>query len=168
MNANPFRLAARVVLSAGLIIYMAIDALFTLLLWPAIARLSRLKLLQQVGAAIGRLPPYAVLVLLAVPFIIIEPIKVFALYWIASGHLTQGPVLLVAAHVLSILICDRIYHAGHAKLMQIGWFKVLMDWLVGLRDRGLAWIRSSAIWIAVHRAAHSLRRRIAAALKTIG
>jgi hypothetical protein len=167
VKANPLRLAARVALSACVILYMALNALFSLLLWPAIAQLSRLTLFQRLGAGIARLPPYAVLVLLAVPFIIIEPIKVFALYWIASGHLTQGSLLLVAAHILSILICDRIYHAGHAQLMQIGWFKILMDWLIGFRDRGVAWIKSSAVWIAVRNAAQRLRRRVAAAIKTI-
>ncbi|MDB5562166.1 MAG: hypothetical protein JWN11_1584 [Hyphomicrobiales bacterium] len=167
-GGGPFRLVGRIIVSIVLIVYMAIDAILTLLLWPAIAQLSRLRLFQRLGEGIARLPPYVVLVLLAIPFILIEPVKVFAVYWIASGHLMQGPVLLVAAYVLSILICDRIYHAGHAKLMQIGWFKTLMDWLIGLRNRGVGWIKSRPAWVAVSQAVANLRRRVVAAFRTIG
>lgn len=172
-SPNPARFApVRVVLptvaSVVIVIYMAVDAILTRLLWPTIAQLSRLMFFQQIGEAIARLPPYAVLVLLAVPFILIEPVKVFALYWLASGHFVQGALLLVAAYVLSVLICDRIYHSGHAKLMQIGWFKRLMDWLIGLRSRGVAWAKSQPVWVAVSRTVSNLRRRIIAVWRTIG
>lgn len=160
----PIRAVLRAILSFCVIVYLLADELFTRLLRPAIVWLSNLSIFRRIGAGIAALPPYGVLVLLAIPFIIIEPAKVFALYWIASGHLVQGPVLLVLAYVISILSCDRIYHSGHAKLMQIGWFNRLMDWLIALRNRGLAWVRSTAAWRTAGAIVSGVRKRILALL----
>lgn len=159
------RTAGRGVLSLCVVVYVVIDELLTGILWPAIAGLSRLRIFKLIGDAIASLPPYGVLVLLAIPFVVIEPVKVFSLYWIATGHYVQGSVLLVLAHVLSILSCDRIYHSGHAKLMQIDWFKRLMTWLVGLRDWALGWVRSTAIWRSVSGAVKAIRKRIVALVR---
>jgi hypothetical protein len=161
------RLIVRFVLACCVTIYMVIDELLTRVLWPAIAFLSRLPIFKAVGDLIARLPPYGVLALLAVPFIIIEPAKVFALYWAASGHVVQGLLLLIASYVISILTCDRIYHSGHAKLMQIGWFKTLMTWLIGLRDRAIGWIKASPAWIAVRKAARSIRDRFRVLVRSL-
>ena len=95
-----------------------------------------------------RLPPYAALVAFAVPFIIIEPIKAFALYWLGIGHVVKGSMLYVLAHIASIVIVERIYHAAHEPLMRIGWFKKLMTWLAEIRDIGVKWAKSTAIWQA--------------------
>jgi hypothetical protein len=159
------RVLGRGVLSLCVVVYVVIDELLTGILWPAIAGLSRLRIFKLIGDVIAGLPPYGVLVLLAIPFVIIEPVKVFALYWTATGHFVQGPVLLMLAYVLSILSCDRIYHSGHAKLMQIDWFKRLMVWLVGLRDWALGWVRSTAIWRTVSGAVKAIRKRIVALVR---
>jgi len=52
----------------------------------------------------------------------------------------------VFAHLVSLLTLDRIYHAGHTQLMQIGWFARLMTWLISLRDRAFAMARSTPAW----------------------
>jgi hypothetical protein len=50
------------------------------------------------------------------------------------------------AYLVSLVVVERIYHAGRAKLKTIAWFAKLMDWLTGIRDRLLAWVRASRIW----------------------
>ena len=105
-----------------------------------------MKLFERLGALIGASPPYLVLVYLAVPLILIEPMKVYALVLFATGHLISGAVLLLIAQVLSLLICERIYHAGHGPLMRIGWFRLLMGWIIALRDKALARVKSSPAW----------------------
>jgi hypothetical protein len=96
-------------------------------------------------------------VLLAVPFIVIEPAKVFALYWGAVGHPVQGLILLIIAQVVSILTCDRIFHVGYQPLMRIGWFKRLMGWLIGLRDKALGWAKATEVWKAAAAMIRSVR-----------
>ena len=57
----------------------------------------------------------------------------------------------------SILIVERVYHAAHAPLMRIGWFKRLMDWLIELRRIGTEWAKSTAVWQAAARIATNVR-----------
>jgi hypothetical protein len=124
---------------------------------PLIAWLSRRRIFETIGELIGRAPPYLVLVLLIVPFVMIEPLKLFALYWIAVGHIYQGTVLLVFSHVLSIFTLDRIYHTGKHQLAKIGWFARLMGWLVGLRDWAFGWVKHTAAWKAAAQLASGAR-----------
>jgi hypothetical protein len=151
------RSVARFFVTVAVVGYTVLDELLFPLVRPVIRWLGRLQLFQLIAVGIARLPPYAVLVLLAVPFVIIEPIKVFAVYWGATGHVIQGGALLIVAHVVSILTCDRIYHSGHAQLMKIIWFARLMAWLVRLRDKAFTWARSTAAWRAASAMARSVR-----------
>lgn len=150
MHANPLvsvvRAVARFVVAIAVVIYTLLDELLFPLVRPLLRWLGALQLFQRLGALIQRLPPYVVLALLAVPFIIIEPAKVVALYWIATGQVVLGVVALGLAQVISLLTCERIFHVGHEPLMRIGWFKALMGWLFGLRDKALDWVRATQVW----------------------
>jgi hypothetical protein len=137
--------------------YSILDTLLFPVFRPLIRWLSGVRLFEAIGALIVRLPPYVVLLILAVPFVVLEPLKVFALYWFALGHLIQGGALLIVAHGLSILTLERLYHAGKPQLMQIGWFARIMGWLGGLRDRALEIARSTAAWQWSARVAADLR-----------
>lgn len=140
------RAIVRFVVTIAVVIYTLLDELVFPLVRPLLNWLGELRLFQRLGILIASLPPYLVLLLLAVPFVVIEPAKVYALYLGATGHVIEGVVLLLVAQVVSLLTCERIYHVGHAKLMQIGWFKRLMDWIFALRDKALAWAKSTALW----------------------
>ncbi len=150
MQSSPvvraIRAVARFVVAIAVVAYTLLDELVFPLVRPLLRWLGDLQLFQRLGALIQRLPPYAVLVLLAVPFVVIEPVKVVALYWIATGQVILGIVALGLAQVVSLLTCERIYHVGHEPLMRIGWFKALMGWLFGLRDKALALVRATAGW----------------------
>jgi len=142
----PLRVALRIVLSVLLILWTLLEAILLPILRPLLSALSSLRLFELIGAGLGRLPPYGALVAFAVPFIIIEPIKAFALYWFGIGHLVQGGILYILSHIASIVIVERIYHAAHEPLMRIGWFKRLMTWLAEIRRIGVDWAKSTAIW----------------------
>ncbi|MGH6858424.1 MAG: hypothetical protein ACRECP_12525, partial [Methylocella sp.] len=92
------------------------------------------------------LPPYAILGLLAVPFAFAEPAKFYALYLMTEGHFETGLVTIAMAYLVSLLIVERIYHAGHAKLKTIPWFAKIMAWLTGINDLLLAWARATQVW----------------------
>jgi hypothetical protein len=142
------RAVARFIVAVLVVGYTLLDELLFPLFRPVIRWLTGLQLFQRIGAAIGRLPPYGALLLLAVPFALIEPVKLLALLVIASGRVVEGTVLLLIAHALSLLICERIFHAGYVPLMRIGWLKALLGWLFALRDRAIAWGKGTAIWKA--------------------
>ncbi|MFC3691995.1 hypothetical protein [Chenggangzhangella methanolivorans] len=143
--------------AALVLAYDALDALFGPLVRPIIGWAAGLRLFQRIGDWIAGLPPYGALALLAVPFAAIEPFKFVALYWIAEGHFVTGAVALVAAHLSSLLICERIFHAGKARMLEIGWFARGYGLLVALRERALAWVRGTAAWRAAASAAARVR-----------
>ena len=140
------RAIGRFVVGIFVVAYAILDTLLFPLFRPLIRYLSGLRLFEAVGALIVKLPPYLVLLILAVPFVVLEPLKVFALYWFALGHLIQGGILLVIAHGASILTLERLYQAGKPQLMKIGWFARVMAWLGGLRDTALNFAKSTAAW----------------------
>jgi hypothetical protein len=161
------RAIGRAIVTVVVVVYTLLDDVLFPLLRPILRWLGRLRVFETIGAVIGRLPPYLVLVLFAVPFIIIEPVKIFALYRGAVGHPIQGLILLGIAQVASILICERIYHVGKGQLMKIGWFARLMAWIFALRERAFAWAKSTAAWQAGAAMARSVRLWFAGVLASI-
>lgn len=144
-------LVGRAIATVVVVVWTLLDELLFPLFRPLIRWLSGLRLFEMIGDLLGRLPPYVVLICLAVPFILIEPLKLLALYWMASGLVIRGTLLLIFSHILSILTLDRIYHAGHAQLMKIGWFARLMGWVIGLRDGVFGWVKATTAWQAARR-----------------
>jgi hypothetical protein len=160
-SANPaiaaLRFIARLIATIVVVVWAVLDELLFQPLRPLVRWLSGLRLFEAIGALIGRIPPYGVLVLLAVPFVLIEPLKIVALYWIATGLFIRGVLLMIFSYVLSIFTLDRIYHSGKAQLAKIGWFARLMAWVVGLRDWAFGWVKATAAWQAAARIARSAR-----------
>src|SRR6266446_2072132 len=77
-------------LAAPFIILAAIVILLEDWLWQDLARLAaaigRLPLLRSIEALIIRLPPYPALLFFATPALLLVPLKIVALYFIAHGH----------------------------------------------------------------------------------
>ncbi len=93
---------------------------------------------------IQKLGPYTCLALLAVPLMLVEPLKLVALFVAGKGHWLAGTWMIVAAYVGSLLIVERLFRTVKPKLMLISWFATLWTWLVGLRDKAIASVRGSA------------------------
>lgn len=128
------------------VLYLVIDAIFAPIFRPLFRWIIKLGYVIRFQEAVAALPPYAILASLAIPFAFAEPAKLIALYLLAAGHLTSGLVMTALAHLVTLVIVERIYHAGEAKLRTIPWFAKLMDWLIGVRDRLLAWARTTPVW----------------------
>lgn len=152
--------------AALILIYDALEAVFGPIIRPITTALGRLRLFQRIGDGIAAMPAYGVLLLLAVPFAVIEPFKFISLYWLEQGRFMLGGIALVTSHLASLLICERIFHAGKAKLLTIGWFARGYGVIARLRDEALGWLRTTAAWQAatalVERARSGVRRLIRA------
>ena len=104
------------------------------------------RLIQAVGRGLASLPAYAILVLRAAPFGAEEVVKIYAFVLMGGGHFVSGFILYIACHIFAILVCERIYRAGEQKLMTIPWFAKLMTWLIGYKDRLVAWVNSTELY----------------------
>ena len=127
-------------------LYVVLDALIAPLFRPIMRGLSRLQLVQRLERGIHLLPPYVILVLLFVPFGVAELAKVYALLLMAEEHVRTGVTIFIGAYIVSILVCERIFHAGRDRLMEIGWFRRLFDWVMAIKARILAWFHKTAVW----------------------
>jgi hypothetical protein len=143
-----FGLRRLLVLAADAIVvlYIVLDGIVAPVFGPLLRLVARLRFVLRLQDAVAALPPYAILVLVAVPMLIAEPAKLYALWLLSRGLFWAGIATITTAYVLSLVIAERIYHAGRTKLRTIAWFARLMDWLTSIRDYILAFLRASWIW----------------------
>ena len=144
-------------------VYFAIDALVFSLLKPLVRKISNLEIFRFIPPWIASLGPYSTLALFVIPLAILEPIKPFSAYLIASRHFSAGILLLFSGEVLKIIVVEHIFHIGKDKLMTIKsfariyayvtgwvtWFRALPPWqAVGSRFRTFAkWAHKLRLWI---------------------
>lgn len=115
---------------------------------PLGRRVANLRLIKALERGVARLPPYAALAVLAVPFAIADPLKIAGLYWMGTGHFALGLTTLGFAYGASFVIVERIYHAGRPKLLTIKWFATIMAFAASLKDAALARLRTTRVWVA--------------------
>jgi hypothetical protein len=137
--------------------YLLLSDLIGPVLAPVIRWLAGLRLFVRLRSLLEALTPYQALVVLAVPFLILEPLKLLALVVIARGHVVTGTAGLVGLHGLSLLSTERLFAVVKPKLLTIRWFAYLWGYVVLIRDDLIRRVRSSWIWALVLDA-----RRIAA------
>lgn len=134
------------VAKAVVVVYVILDGIVSPVIRPLLRWVARLRFVIRLQDIVAELPPYAILVLLIVPLAFAEPAKIYALVLMGEGHFATGLATMAMAYLVSLVVVERIYHAGQAKLKTISWFAKLMDWLTGIRDRLMAWARASRFW----------------------
>lgn len=127
-------------------VYVVLDDILTPIFQPLARWVGTLPLVLRLQKIATDLPPYGILGLLALPLAIAEPAKIYGLYLVGTGHWIAGLVVLALAYFVSLVVVERIYSVGKAKLRTIRWFASVMDWLIDYRDRLHEWARSTRIW----------------------
>ncbi len=133
-----------------------------------IGRLRRFEIWARFENWLTTLPPYGALCAFVLPSCLIFPLKIAAVYLVATGHFLTAALLLLGAKVVGTAVLARIFVLTQPKLMQIGWFASLYDWVVPWKDALFARIRASWAWryarvvkmrakLAVRRAWETLR-----------
>jgi hypothetical protein len=110
------------------------------------ARVARLPVLRHIEALIQRLPPWAALLALALPSLLLIPAKLAALWLITSGDKTLGVALIVLAKVLGTAIVARVFALTRPALMRMAWFAALYARWTAWKDALLAGVRASWAW----------------------
>ena len=126
-------------------VYFVIDALALSILKPFLRKISNLQVFKFIARWIASLGPYPTLALFVVPLVLLEPIKPFSAYIIASGHIIFGVAVLILGEVLKITIVERIFHIGRDKLMTIKAFA----WIYNFAFGWLAWLQALPPWQSV-------------------
>lgn len=131
-------------LAVGLVILL--DELVRPLYRPLIAWFASLRLVARLEAAIGRLPPYGALAALAIPFALVEPLKLLGLLLLARGAFAAGIVTTAIGHLAGFLLVERVYHAGREQLLTIRWFARIMSRIEAIRQAVIGRVKASVAW----------------------
>ena len=123
------------------LILLALVFLFEAWLWehlrPIVAWVVDLvawdRLKARLAALIDRLPPYAVLVVFVIPFIVLLPLKFLELYFIMHHEWVATILVLVLAKLLGLGVTAFIFEVTKPKLLQMAWFRwlyeLMLSWL---------------------------------------
>jgi hypothetical protein len=111
-----------------------------------LARLAKLPLIAWLEERVRGLPPYAALATFAVPALMLLPVKIAALFFIARGHGMLGLLVLLAAKILGTAILARLFTLTQPTLMQLGWFARWYPRWKAWKDRIMEEVRRSPAW----------------------
>ena len=145
-------------LRAILTVFIVLDELLRPLYRPLLRRLASLRMMQKLEETVAGLPRPLVLLALAIPFAIAEPLKLFGLLLFARGQFWAGLVVTAFAHLMSFVFVERIYQAGREKLLTYRWFAWIMGQVVRVRDRVLDWVRATPAYGFAMRTRDAARR----------
>lgn len=101
-----------------------------------------MQLPRYIRRNIKRLNPYASLFLLAVPFMLAEPLKLVAVFIFGSGHLLAGLMVMLSAYLVSALLVERLFNIVKPKLLTLSWFVVIWKQFVETRRKAFRWLKS--------------------------
>jgi hypothetical protein len=94
---------------------------------------------HPIRRAVEKLGPSASLCVLAVPLLVVEPLKLVALFIAGSGHWITGTVTIACAYAVSLLVIERLFVIVKPKLLTLHWFASLWNGFVAARGVVLGW-----------------------------
>ena len=160
---------ARPVLRTMLQVVAALIIVFEEWGWRPLAdllgRLARWRPWAAVEALILRLPPYAALVVFALPSLLLLPLKFLALFLIAKGQIILAGILFMAAKVVATALVARLFMLTQPALMQIGWFAYGYDTVMPWKEAVTERVRASWAWRWGRVVKERARRVVAAAVR---
>jgi hypothetical protein len=135
---------------ASLQIAAALIVLFEEWGWRPLAELlgwlSRFRPWAMLELWIAGLPPYAALLVFALPTTILLPLKFVSVWLLASGFLWSAGALFLAAKIASTALIARIFMLTKPALMSIAWFARAYNWFMPWKEVLFAQIRASWPW----------------------
>jgi hypothetical protein len=103
---------------------------------------------RRIRHYIQGLNAYASLILLAVPVISVELLKLAAVFVLGDGHWMTGTIVMLCAYALSILLVERLFRIVKPKLLTLPWFAAMWTWFVGVRRRVFGWFGGTWAMVA--------------------
>lgn len=93
---------------------------------------------QWLSERIDALSPAMTLVVFAVPLIPLLPLKLFGLWLLAHEYWFAAVVTYVFAKFAGVGITAFIFDVTREKLLEMGWFRSLYDFVLMIRDKARA------------------------------
>ena len=131
-------------------VVLALVVLFAEWGWRPLAallgQLRRLALVARLENWIQTLPPYGALAVFTVPSLLLLPLKLLALYFVAHGQQLTALGLIAVAKLGGTALVARLFILTGPQLMRIGWFARSYNLIMPWKERLFAQIRASWAW----------------------
>jgi hypothetical protein len=137
-------------------IYLCVDFIFAGIALPISRWLASHFEMRGLRDWIRSLPPYACLALLAIPVIILEPVKFLAAYLAATGNVTAAVVTFCVGELLKLVLIERLFNLTRDKLMSIPAFA----WVYAQYLLARNWITQLPAWRSMRSLGLLLIRRL--------
>ena len=128
-------------------IYFLVDAIFLTFAKSLANWIAKHWIFENLRVWIVSLSPYPTLALFALPLAILEPVKPMAAYFVGTGHVATGLILLVVGEILKLMLVERLFCLSRDKLMSIPAFA----WLYCKYSAAKACVTSMKAWQVVRR-----------------
>jgi hypothetical protein len=159
------------------LILLALFFLFEAWLWerlrPLVAAVVNViawdRLKRRLAALVEWLPPWAVLIVFVIPFLVLLPLKFLEVYFVVHRQWIAAILVLVLAKLLGLGVTAFIFDVTKPKLLRMAWFRwlyeLMLSWLEkahALVDPIKARVRRWLFMFSPRRAGRTLRllRRI--------
>jgi hypothetical protein len=124
---------------------LALLFLFEAWLWdslqPVVGRIVNIIPWGKIKPAfirwVDRLSPRATLMVFAIPFIVLLPVKFLELWLLANRQWIAAIVVLLSAKIVGLGITSFIFDATRDKLLQMAWFRRVYDFFLWARNWAL-------------------------------
>ena len=103
------RYAARAILLTVAFLYFLIDLIFFSIMRPLRKRLMALNWVKRLREWAGRLNRYSALLLLLVPWVILEPIKPIGFVLFTHKHHFAAAILIVGGEVVKLTLFEQLF-----------------------------------------------------------
>jgi hypothetical protein len=140
------RRAAKAILLTVAVLYFLIDLIFLSVVGPLRRRIMALKWVRKSREWVGKLNRYAALLLLLVPWLILEPIKPIGFLLFSHKHHLAATLLIVGGEVVKLTLCEQLFDMTRAKLMSFHWFA----WSYSRWRAAIEYLRSLPLWRRMH------------------
>ena len=113
---------------------------------------SRFAPIARIEDRIRRLPPILALPLFVLPWLIMLPVKLGALWWIAQGRILSGTAMFIFGEAFGVAFLARLYELCRPALHRWPWFvaveRVLLRWTQWAHDilYRLPFVRAGRSW----------------------
>src|SRR4029077_19171998 len=117
------------------LILLALFFLFEAWLWerlrPLVAAVVNViawdRLKRRLAALVEWLPPWAVLIVFVVPFLVLLPLKFLEFYLLVQRQWIVAILVLVLAKLVGLGVTAFIFDMTRPKLLQMAWFRWLYE-----------------------------------------
>lgn len=99
----------------------------------ALIPLPRLK--KWLAERVEHLSPGATLLVFAVPFVLLAPLNLVEAWLLAKKYFVSATILIVLQKVVGVGIIAFVFDVTREKLLRMGWFRRLYEFVIDLRAR---------------------------------